>query len=409
VVVAAALRRFRRLPGPARRLGAFALAAALLAALGDLVLVLLDTYLGSVLQDDDGRTALGGVVAVFDIGRFLWVPLVLGAGAWAARVSAGPRVRTIEVGEGDARLRLQDRVAAALHDDTVRVAFPAPGAAWVGTDGSPAELGAPGRSVTVVERDGEPVAAVEHAAALDDRPVVVEAAVAAAAATIEFERLEALARSRYIDAQEARHAIVDVEDTVRRRIERDLHDGAQQRLVGLALQASLAAVAAARGEGDDGTTAAALVLGIDEARADLHHLVAGLAPAVLAERGLASALATLAATTPMAVDVRVALPTDLPAAAATLAWFVVAESVANTVKHAGASRLEIEGAVADGALTVCVRDDGCGGADDAAGTGLRNLRRRVADAGGVLRVDSPVGGGTTVRVEIASATPGRTR
>src|SRR4029450_13162687 len=121
---------------------------------------------------------------------------------------------------------------------------------WVGTDGGPAELGAAGRSVTVVERDGEPVAAVEPAAALDERPAVVEAAVAAAAATIEFERLEALARSRFIDAQQARHAIVDVEDTVRRRIERGLDDGAQQRLVGLALQASLAAGATGRGEAD---------------------------------------------------------------------------------------------------------------------------------------------------------------
>jgi signal transduction histidine kinase len=285
-------------------------------------------------------------------------------------------------------------VAAALGDPTARVVFGRTGRTWVDYDGAAVVVGGPGRAVTLVERDGAPFAAVEHDAALDDRPAAVELSVAAAGASIEFERLEALANARRDEAWRARRAIVEVQDRARQRLERDLHDGAQQRLVALALQASLAAHS-----GDCDVVVDELAAGVTAARRELHDVAAGLLPGLLIDRGLAASLTALAATAPMPVDVRVHDRENVRPEVLVAAWFVVAEAVANAIKHSGATHVTVTGDVDRGRLDMEVVDDGCGGADPETGTGLIGLRDRVVGTGGLLSIDSPAGGGTRVRAE----------
>jgi signal transduction histidine kinase len=264
---------------------------------------------------------------------------------------------------------------------------------WIDSAGDAVRLASPGRKATFIERDGEPIAVVEHASSID-RPVMVELAVAAAGSTIEFERSQALARSRQAEAVAARRTIIEVQDAARRRLERDLHDGAQQRLVGLALQTNMAA--RRRSLDDADTIASELRSGVATTRRELRDVAAGLLPALVAERGLHASVATLAATAPMAVEIRIDQPAELEPGLAAAAWFVVSEAVANATKHSGAKRLLITGAVDDGRLDIRVIDDGLGGAIPERGSGLAGLRDRVARAGGALTVDSPIGQGTVV-------------
>jgi signal transduction histidine kinase len=301
-------------------------------------------------------------------------------------------VRYLEIGPG-ARA-LPAAVASALNDPTAIVAYRRTDGSWVDSSGEAVQLGGPGRRTTYIERDGEPIAAVEHASSID-RPTMVELAVAAAGSTIEFERSEALARSRQSEAVAARRTIIEAQDVARRRLERDLHDGAQQRLVGLALQANMAA--RHRSLDDDEAIVAELRAGVETTRRELHDVAAGVLPALVAERGLHASVATLAATAPMAVEVRIDHPANLAPGVAAAAWFVVSEAVANATKHSGASRLLIVGAVDGGRLDIRVSDDGHGGARSENGSGLAGLRDRVMRAGGALTVDSPLGHGTVVR------------
>ena len=399
IVIVTVVRRHRRLPASARHVGRAALLAGLVAATGDLVLLIVNRYLQDLLSHGDQRTVLGALVSIADQGRFIAVPLLLVAAAWASRRAAPvTTVRQVEIGPASTRVR--DAIALALGDDSVRVAYHRDGS-WFDADGLPVQLGGPGRHVTVVERTGVPVAAIDHDEAFDDRPTTVEVAVAAAASAMEYDRLVALARSRMREAADARRMIVEVEDAARRRIERDLHDGAQQRLVGLALQASLAERGGrAAGRFDAGPLAA----GVAEASAELHDLASGVLPSILAERGLSAAIATLAATTPLAVDMHVSFPSELPVEVALTAWFVVAEAIANAVKHAAASALRIDGRVTGDRLHVSVADDGVGGASEQAGSGLRGLRERARACGGRLVLESSGGRGTLVALELPVGT-----
>jgi signal transduction histidine kinase len=391
IVLVSVVRRFRRVPAAARSLARAAVFAAVAASVGDFALVFINRFLGNLTSHGDSRTVLGGLVAALDQGRFALVPLLL---VWAVvrsnHAAAASPVRTLEL--GPAAARVEGAIASAVGDPTTRVAYYR-NDGWLDRDGLPVQLGGAGRLVTVIERDGGPLAAVDLDEAFDDRPTTVEVAVAAAASAMEHDRLVALARSRLRDATEARRTIVEVEDAARWRVERDLHDGAQQRLVGLALQASLAERA---GDAD----VSLLTEGVEAARGELRDLAAGVVPSILAERGLAAAIATLAATTPLAVDVHVTLPPALPPDVAAAAWFVVAEATANAVKYAGASALSINAGVEDGVLRVSVTDDGVGGAKASSGSGLRGLEVRARAVGGTLTVDSQRANGTVVRLEV---------
>jgi signal transduction histidine kinase len=381
------IRRGRRLPAPARSLARPAMVAALVAGGSDVTLFASDRLFGDV-------AAVVSIGRWVDVARFGVVLLVF-ALATRRRMPVHDRVRTLDIGQRQS-VDLQQSLARGLGDPTVRLAFRRPNSTWVAPSGDSISLGGAGRSVTTVERDREVVAAIDHDASLDDRPSVVEAALATTALSLEHARLEALALARLADVQRVRLAIVNAEDVARHRLERDLHDGAQQRLVGLALQSRLAAAAPAPVDGEIG----ALTSGIKDARDELRTITLGSLPAVLAERGLPSALEVLATTTPMTVDLAVNVPAEVPAPIATTAWFVVSEAVANAVKHAGAERLTVRvGSRPDG-LHVEVVDDGSGGAEAASGGGLAGLQWRVAAIGGTMSISSPVHGGTTVQVEL---------
>jgi signal transduction histidine kinase len=199
---------------------------------------------------------------------------------------------------------------------------------------------------------------------------------------------------------ETRNQAVDAAAAELRRIERDLHDGTQARLVALGMNlralermlptsepAALALVAEARD-----TSLRALN--------DLRHLVRGIYPPVLADRGLAHAVQALALDTPMPVELDIDLPGRLSAPVESACYFAVAEILANAVKHSGAHRVHIRMQHRDDVLRIEVADDGTGGADPSAGTGLRGVERRLGSFDGILAVSSPVGGPTMIAMEV---------
>lgn len=229
----------------------------------------------------------------------------------------------------------------------------------------------------------------------------------AAAALLGPNRARELER-RVEDLAESRAGVLDAADLERRRIERDLHDGAQQRLVALAMNLGIA-----RATLPDLPPEAKSV--IDEAHREakeaieeLNSLVRGLHPAVLEDRGLDAALSGIAARAPFPVELTVDLPSRPGATVEAVAYFVVSEALANVAKHARAGRCSVRlvrtpGRRGDDVLAVTVTDDGVGGADPGRGTGLVGLRKRVGSVDGTIMINSPLGGPTVISVELPCA------
>jgi signal transduction histidine kinase len=189
-------------------------------------------------------------------------------------------------------------------------------------------------------------------------------------------------------------------DQTRRRIERDLHDGAQQRLVALALHLRVAQAAALPASGELGAQLARAVAEANGALEDLRETARGIHPAILAKGGLSTALKTLARRSPIPVDLRIAATGRLPEPVEVSAYYVAAEALTNVARHGRASSVSVDIEVAGEVLRVAVRDDGCGGADFSGGTGLVGLKDRVEAIGGRIFLDSPRGAGTSLRVEL---------
>jgi signal transduction histidine kinase len=252
------------------------------------------------------------------------------------------------------------------------------------------------RGVTRLERDGELLATLVYDPAIEaEDPGRVQAVASVAQMAIENERLAAQVRAQLEEVRASRARIVEAADSERRRIERDLHDGAQQRLVALAMRLDQA-----RGQAEganaliDATTDELL-----QAIREVRDLARGLHPTILAERGLAAAVEALAERAPLPVRARVTedrLPTEIEAAA----YFLVAEGLTNAARYARASEVTIEIATRDGRLDIAISDDGGGGADPARGSGLQGLVDRLATVGGTLAVDSVDGEGTSLRASI---------
>ncbi|MGW3951927.1 histidine kinase [Streptomyces sp. NPDC004752] len=207
-------------------------------------------------------------------------------------------------------------------------------------------------------------------------------------------------RRRVEDLTESRAGVVDAADAERRRIERDLHDGAQQRLVSLAVNLGIAKVTLtdlpeeARKVIDDAHNEA------KQAIAELNDLVRGLHPAVLDDRGLDAALSGIAARAPIPVRLSVNLTSRPPATAEAVAYFTVSEALTNVVKHARASRADVTVERNGETLVVVIADDGVGGAGPSRGTGLAGLAKRVASVDGTFACHSPLGGPTVITVEL---------
>ena len=215
----------------------------------------------------------------------------------------------------------------------------------------------------------------------------------------EARRARAL-RERVADLRDARQRIIAAADDERRRIERDLHDGAQQRMVALATMLSLAE---ARFKTDPERAAELISRARDEAEQaikDLRDLARGIHPAVLSDLGLGAAVDALAARAPIPVAVSGVPSAPLPPAVEAAAYFSIAEALTNVAKYARASECSVCFSLEDARLRVEVRDDGVGGADPSTGSGLLGLRDRVEALDGRLEIESPPGAGTTVVVEM---------
>jgi signal transduction histidine kinase len=298
---------------------------------------------------------------------------------------------------------LRASLARALGDPSLELLYALEGQdRWVDLDGRVAELPGPGgaqraRSVTVVERDGQPLAALIHDPALDQG--LVRAAAAAAGMTIENEWLQAEVRAQLEAVRASRQRIVEAGDAERRRVERNLHDGAQQRMATLALSL---AMLRDRASGDP-SLAKSLDLAaaeLKQAIGELRELARGIHPAILTEDGLPAAVESLADRSSLPVRVLADFDERLPEPIEATAYFVVSESLANVAKYAQASGARVELSRQNGMLRVEVVDDGIGGADASRGSGLRGLEDRVAAVRGSFRVETRPEGGTRVLAEI---------
>jgi signal transduction histidine kinase len=211
------------------------------------------------------------------------------------------------------------------------------------------------------------------------------------------------AEERVGELTRSRAAAVDAQTSELRRIERDLHDGAQARLVAATIDLGLAQEKLEDDPAEARRLVAAAQSETNEAIGELRRLVSGIAPAVLADRGLDAALSGLVASCRVPVSLDVRLPERLPEAVEVAAYFVAAEALTNVQKHAGATSASLHAGVEGRCLVVDVRDDGIGGATSALGSGLAGLSARVAALDGRLLVESPPGGPTLVRAEIPCA------
>ena len=293
-------------------------------------------------------------------------------------------------------------LARVLHDPLFTIAYAGPDSGFVDVHGAPIELPGPasGRSTARVPRDGTPVAALVYDRSLDDDPELVEAVGGAATIALENRLLQAQSDARLAELQASRQRLVTAADAERRRIERNLHDGAQQHLVTLALQLSLIQ----RRIRDDPGYAEQLVASasdeLAQSLAELRELARGIHPAAL-EQGLEPALEALVLRSPVAAELIVEPGPRLSRPVEFAAYFVASEALANVAKYADASAVVVRlSRTAAAAAIVEIADDGVGGADPAGGSGLRGLADRVEALGGRLAVSSPPGGGTVVSAEL---------
>jgi signal transduction histidine kinase len=305
------------------------------------------------------------------------------------------------IGRGLVATRLQpdgpvrEMLAVSLGDRSVAVAYWLPDRRqFVDESGRPVALPEPGsgRAWTAVERDGAPVAAIVHDAALDTSPELVEAAAAASSLAIDNERLKADLRARLEELRVSRLRIVEAADDARRRIERDLHDGAQQELLALALE--LRVLRSRVGDTDALPLVDGIAKRLDVALGELRELARGIHPAILTQSGLSAAVGALAERATLPVEIEIDVERRLPAPVEAAAYFLVAEALTNVVRYARASGARVDIAMDDDDLVVSVIDDGIGGVDVAAGSGLRGLQDRLATVDGRMEIDSRPGEGT---------------
>jgi signal transduction histidine kinase len=308
----------------------------------------------------------------------------------------------VELRADSAPAPLRKSLARALRDPSLRLAYWLPRfQAYVDEDGNPIELtdGVEATSVTPIEREGARVAVLLHDPALDDEPELLTAVTAAAEVALENGRLHAELNARLDELRGSRVRILEAGQKERQRLERDLHDGAQQRLIALSLELSQleedlradeeARARLERARREIGTS-------LEELRAVAH----GIHPAVVTGHGLEVALEQLAARASIPVRLQVDVRGRLPEHLEVAVFYLVSESLANIGKHANATTASVEVARNNGQLIVDVVDDGVGGADTDRGFGLRGLADRVEALEGRLRVWSPTGGGTRLRAEI---------
>jgi signal transduction histidine kinase len=301
-----------------------------------------------------------------------------------------------------AKRGVRDALVETIGDHSLSVAYWLPERQdFVDERGLPVELPevGSGRTWTEVERDGGRVAAIVHEADLGTPPDVVREAAAAAAPALEDERVHVALRARVEELRASRARIVESGMEARRRLERDLHEGAQQHLVALSLELQMLRARV----GDDPDALRILDASVEKlnaALAELRELARGIHPAILTHRGLDGAIVSLIDRTHLTVDYENELDERLSPAAETAGYFVVLEALTNVLEHAGVTRASVRVRREPSGMLVEVEDDGAGGADPSRGSGLRELEDRIAALDGTLTVSSPAGGGTRVAARI---------
>ena len=389
--------RWARATGPARR----TTGALLLAGVATAVVVTYNRVANRVLttpqEPSDAMIALSATLRIS-------IPLAV-----AASLVRGQRSRRRVA---DVVLSLDDRgveggsdaLRRALADPSVRLLrFSPERQAYLDANGDEAALPVPGGplAATALKRDDELLGALVHDEALRQEPELLDAVAAAARLALHNERLADEVRARLVEVQASRQRIVEASDAERRRLERDLHDGAQQRLVAAVLRVRSLERRAAGG-GDVGLADALedLAAELDAAMLDIRELARGIRPPALNEAGLATALETLADRSPVPVVLDVHVEGRFPEVVEATAFFAASEALANVLKYADARHVRLAAGIEDGRLWLSVEDDGRGGADPAKGSGLAGLADRLDALDGSLVVESPPAGGTVVSAHI---------
>ncbi len=393
VALALVARRLRSASPPLRR----ALVPVL--ASGTLVLVLVAA---SVVANESGWPAAEQIVLA-QIAAYGLVPYAFLAGLFRSRLArASVADLVLQLGDPVAPGTLRDSLARALGDTSLQVAYWLPESdSYADATGQPVALPPDGgeRAVTTVERSGAPVAALIHDPGLREDPELLHAVGAAAGLALENERLQAELRAKLQELHASRARIVQAGDSERRRLERNLHDGAQQRLLALSFSLGLAETQPPDGSPEAAKLARDAKREVVQAIEELRELARGIHPTILTDRGLGVALQTVAARSPVPVTLSVD-PDRLPEPIETAAYYLVCEAIANATKHSKASRVSVWVARRNGRVVIEVSDDGVGGATGREGSGLRGLVDRVEALDGTLFVTSPAGAGTTIRGEI---------
>ncbi len=357
------------------------------------------------------RLALGIVAPSTDPGRIISIGLLVAfglvpigflIGVLRARIARGAVADIVlSLGDVPSPRQLQAVLVTALGDPTLEVfTWSSERAAFTAVDGRIMQVPEEheGRAVTVLEGD-EPAAVIVHDAALLNDPGLVASVGAAVRIALANERLEATVTQQLAELAASRGRIIAAADQARQGIERDIHDGAQQRL----LAVRMALRSAAKRLGEDGREALGVIdRELGEAVADLRELARGVHPAVLTERGLGAGLGALARHSHVPVTLDIDLPAQrLRTEIESAAYFIAAGAVANAQAHAAASAISIRARVRRGALELRIEDDGIGGAVEGSGSGITNMRDRAEAVGGRLAVTSPVGGPTVVSATLS--------
>jgi len=378
------LQRLRALGRPARRAQAPLLLAAALTAVAGLV------WLAWVIAIDAHVPTLETITR----GLALTIPVGIVVGIGSSRLRRPQASELVVELRSEAAATMRERLARALGDPTLDVAYRLGDGRYVDAAGRPIELPERAdRAVTAVTAGGEEIAVLVHDPALLDEPALVESVRATAALVLENERLAAEVRSQLTEVRASRGRIVAAADAERRRIERNLHDGAQQRLVTLSVALGLEASRA------DSATSGVLSRAQDEveqAIGELRELARGIHPTLLRDEGLTAAVEALARRAPLPVTVQSSVQDRLPDPVEIAAYFVVSEALTNVVKHASATQASVLLEREPAALRVTVTDDGVGGARITPESGLAGLRDRLEALDATLSIESEAGRGTNV-------------
>jgi signal transduction histidine kinase len=348
---------------------------------------------------DTERAVLGGLEAVLVLIAVLFLVDLLRARWTRAAVTE----LVVELGDDSETGTLRGRLARALGDRSLSIAYWLPEAnSYVDERGDAVELrgAGSGKAVTVIEQHGERIAALVHDATVLDDPGLTDAVASAARIAFSNVRLRAEVRGHITDLDASRRRIIEATDAQRRRLQGELRLGVGQRLAEVEGLLELAVrEAPSLANRAAGASLEDAERELHEAQAELQELAAGIHPPLLTELGLGPALSSLAERTRVPVRL-VVLAGRLPAAIETAIYFVCAEALGNVGKYALASRVDVEIRAGEDLVTVLIVDNGGGGADPSAGSGLRGMADRLEALGGRLSVESPVGSGTRLLATI---------